>query len=200
MKTKDFIAMLQKEDPSGEGHIRMDGGIPFYAEAKDGYWDGPYKYIDEDNNFVTSTKGYKVDISCIDVEDYVERLFNLHDKDNLEKIKSKFKFELSYSSNQDRIDRVHKEIKEYHELLTQIESQFLVESLAKAIERYDSGWQFFQEKESKLTYHRWFIIEPDGKDNSGSSSQHDTNGIIHSTLFEKLDNNVREGYYQWVKK
>ena len=28
MKTKDFIKMLQDEDPSGEAHIRMSGGVP----------------------------------------------------------------------------------------------------------------------------------------------------------------------------
>ena len=31
MKTKDFIKMLQDADPSGELHVRMQGGIPRFA-------------------------------------------------------------------------------------------------------------------------------------------------------------------------
>ena len=48
MTTSQFIKMLQEADPSGEAHIRMDGGIPLFAELKPGYWDGPYEYIDEE--------------------------------------------------------------------------------------------------------------------------------------------------------
>lgn len=38
MKTKDFIKMLQDADPEGEGYIRMEGGVPVYAEAKESYY------------------------------------------------------------------------------------------------------------------------------------------------------------------
>ena len=67
MKTKDFIKMLQEADPSGEAYIRMQGGVPHCAELKEGYWDGPFQYIDDDGNFVTSIKEFKVDIHCIDI-------------------------------------------------------------------------------------------------------------------------------------
>lgn len=50
MTTSEFIKMLQDADPSGEAHIRMSGGVPKYAELKEGYWDGPYSYIDSDGN------------------------------------------------------------------------------------------------------------------------------------------------------
>jgi len=59
MKTSEFIKMLQEADPSGEAHIRMEGGIPRFAELKEGYWDGPYSYLDEEGNWVYSTEGNK---------------------------------------------------------------------------------------------------------------------------------------------
>jgi len=34
MKTKELIKILQKADPSGEAHVRMDGGVPTYANTK----------------------------------------------------------------------------------------------------------------------------------------------------------------------
>ena len=56
MTTSQFIKMLQEADPSGEAHIRMEGGIPLFAELKPGYWDGPYEYIDEDDNYLKIPK------------------------------------------------------------------------------------------------------------------------------------------------
>jgi hypothetical protein len=44
MKTKDFIKLLQKEDPSGESHIRINGNPVWFIESKSGYWDGPYNF------------------------------------------------------------------------------------------------------------------------------------------------------------
>ena len=46
MKTKDFIKMLQEEDPTGEGFIRLnDGDAILYAVSKPGYWDGPCRIM-----------------------------------------------------------------------------------------------------------------------------------------------------------
>ena len=73
MTTKELIEMLQKADPTGNAHIRMEGGIPWFAELKEGYWDGPYSYLDEDGNWVYTTKGDKVDLHMIDVYDFVVR-------------------------------------------------------------------------------------------------------------------------------
>lgn len=46
MKTKDFIKMLQKADPTGEHHVRL-GGVIFDAALVAGYYDGPNCYVDE---------------------------------------------------------------------------------------------------------------------------------------------------------
>lgn len=62
MTTGQLIKLLQEADPSGEAHMRMEGGIPWFVECKPGYYDGAYSYIDENKNFVYSTEGWKVDV------------------------------------------------------------------------------------------------------------------------------------------
>lgn len=85
--------MLQEADPTGESHIRMDGGIPAFAEKKQGYWDGPYSYIDDDGCYVYSSLDDKVDIYCTSIWDFVEINTGLDTK--WEDIEKKFKFKLS---------------------------------------------------------------------------------------------------------
>lgn len=112
MKTKDFIKMLQDADPSGELHVRMQGGIPQFAIRQPGYWDGNYRYIDEEGNWVESEEGDKIDIFCQDIDDYVEREFS---KDiTLEEMKKKFKFKLlgGDERNRDKKERIMKKVEE----------------------------------------------------------------------------------------
>ncbi len=204
MKTKDFIKMLQEADPTGEGYLRMEGGIPYCAIPKEGYWDGPYSYIDEKGNYVYSIEGYKIDLCCIDVDGFVERHFDLHEPNNWENIKSKFIFKLGGYCNPDsrneRADQIIKTAKEQFDLLTEIYSKFLKESTEEAVEKYKKGWRYFQNKkveEDKMYYYySWKIFEPNFI-KVHSSSVHDTNGVLHSGLFEKHDNYLREGYYEW---
>ena len=121
MKTKDFIKMLQEADPSGESHVRIDGGAVFFAEPKEGYWDGPYNYIemvDGKPKWTASTKGYKVDIRTMDLYDFVE----WYDGD-LEEVKKNITIEYDYVSK-DRENDLMKKLKEfcdeYNETMTEI--------------------------------------------------------------------------------
>ncbi len=223
MKTKDFIKMLQEADPEGEGFIRMEGGIPAFAELKEGYWDGPYSYIDEEGNYVYSTEGYKIDIYCTDIWDFVER--NVDENTTWEEVENKFKFKLGYVNNNDRIESVLKNAKEAYEYISKLEKQMLEESISIAVQRAEEGWRFFQDKKVDLEsddkkrfyiYYHWRIYEPkeniksnwfskmfskaEWKDRWQRSSLRDTEGIMKSGLFEKLDNNELEGYYEWVLK
>lgn len=211
MKTKDFIKMLQEADPKGEAHIRMYGGIPRFAELKEGYWDGPYSYIDEDGNYVYSASGMKVDIYCEDIDDFVERNFNLHDPDNWENIKDKFKFDLnvygSESSRNEKAQRVLKTAKEDYEMIYDIHKRSFDESEARAV-RYvgEEGWTFFQNKlvdDKSLRpnmhhYYTWKIYDKDG--NLQSSNIYNVQGVYKSDKFERVDNGEKVGYYQWVMK
>jgi hypothetical protein len=113
MKTKDLIALLQREDPTGESHVRMNGGVPIFVESKPGYYDGPYSYIDKDGNFVISALNSKVDIYTVDLEEYVSDL--VLDGKTLTEILNMVKFEFSCyhpSSSQEKKDRYIKIIKQ----------------------------------------------------------------------------------------
>ena len=95
--------MLQEADPSGEAHIRMSGGVPFYAELKEGYWDGPYSYIDEEGNYIYTTQGVKVDLYQKNIQDFASDFFNLHNpkRNNWESLKNKFKFNCGISKERE---------------------------------------------------------------------------------------------------
>lgn len=206
MTTKEFIKLLQDADPSGEAHVRMSGGIPVYAELKPGYWDGPYAYIDKDGNYIYSSKGNKVDISCQDISDYVEHHFDIHDSNNWEDIKNKFKFELTYSipeQRKEREDRIIAQAKEAWDMEYEIHNKFFEENKKRSIERSTKGWLWFQNKlvdtESGLHhYYTWIVYDEHGKDQG--SNLHNVEAVYKSGLFEKLDNNKKPGYYEWVLK
>jgi hypothetical protein len=128
MKTKDFIKMLQEEDPSGEAHIRMMGGTPRYAELKPGYYDGPYSYVDENGNFVSTSQGAKVDIHCVDLEDFIIDLVDIDEENNWETIKKKLLFDydnyMIVEQRQERIDKKLKLAKEIYDKQYQWEFEY----------------------------------------------------------------------------
>jgi hypothetical protein len=205
MKTKDFIKLLQEEDPTGEAHIRMNGGVPVSVIAKEGYWDGPYQYIDEEGNFVTSIKNDKVDIYCIDVYEFVGNNINRNDPDNWEKIRAKFKFELgAYVNDKNRNEKeeaILKEAKEAFDGIMEIEIRMYNASLEQMRENAKKGWKWFQNKlvDTESGYHHyytWKIFDENDK-SMGPSNPHMTESIQESGEWEKLDNNVMEGYYEW---
>jgi len=206
MKTKDFIKMLQEADPSGEGYIRMSGGVPMFAELKEGYWDGPFTYLDEDGNFVTSINGYKIDIWCLEIDDFVEEYFDLHDPDNWEKIKSKFKFEFGgycvKKQRDEKIERILSRAKESYNEQYEIHKKLYDDALAEMIENAKKGWKWYQNKEvdnkQEFYYYGWKIIDEKGK--VDRSNVYMTESVMESKLWEKVDNGEIEGYYQWVFK
>jgi hypothetical protein len=120
MKTSEFIEILKKADPSGKSNIRIKGGIPIFAELKQGYWDGPYSYIDKDGNYTYSSEGYKVDIHCIDIWDFVER--NMDRETKWEEIEDKFKFKLTYTSKERKDEIINSILKEAKEAYNDIKS------------------------------------------------------------------------------
>jgi len=207
MTTSEFIKMLQKADPSGNAHIRMDGGIPFSAELKEGYWDGPYSYIDEKGDYVYSSEGLKVDIHCKNLESYIEEHFNLHDPKNWKSIKSKFKFKLTYARSSEREESFMKRAKcewdEYHEIHTNSFNR----SIKLSLDNNANGWTWFQNKlvdDKSLEfnqhhYYTWKIYDKDG--NIQHSTIQNVEAVYKSGLFKRLDNNKKEGYYEWkIKK
>jgi hypothetical protein len=204
MKTKDFIKMLQEEDPSGECHIRMDGGFPYYVEQKAGYWDGAYSYIDDDGNYVLSTMDNKVDIFTMNIERFVEKHFRENDPNNWENIKSKIKFKLTYSDPNQRKERENSVITAARKTWEEFEEIFkniAEEELSDAITHAENGWTWFQNKKvdgdkMHYTYYNWKIFDEKGK--AKTSNVWNTKPVLTSDKWIKVDNNKKKGYYQWI--
>jgi len=211
MKTKELIKMLQKADPSGEAHVRMSGGIPYCAELKAGYWDGAYSYIDEDGNYVYTTEGVKVDLYQKDIHDFVDENFNLHDPKNntWESIRNKFKFSLGYSiesQRKEREDAILNEAKESYDIIKKIHQSSFDNSLEKMEQNAIKGWTWFQNKDvdkneipNMHVYYTWKIYDENKKEQAGSNVWM-TQSVQKSGKWEKFDNNVKPGYYQWIYK
>ena len=206
MTTKEFIKMLQEADPSGECHLRMTGGIPIYAERKEGYWDGPYSYINGEGQYVYTTQGSKVDIHTYDIDDFVESNYSMGK--TWEDIEKLFVFDLTYSNKESRDERANRilaQAKESFMEIDKIHRDLYNKALEEMIQNSDSGWTWFQDKKVDLNerpnlhiYYTWKIYDKWGK--SQGSNLHNTESILKSGLWEKHDNGVKEGYYQWIKK
>lgn len=125
MKTKELIRRLQEEDPTGECEIVLSDGPLFSIEKKPAYWDGPLNYlevIDNKLNWVTTTKGNKIELGIFD-------LFDLADRYNgdWEKMKNHIKVDYTYLDDGKRanefMDFAKKECDEYNEILTKIKER-----------------------------------------------------------------------------
>lgn len=77
MKTKDFIKMLQEADPEGEAMVMFsEGGLPWFAEWKPGYYDGDTSWLIKNENGYPigietsrSYKGGKLVIHEVDLQE-----------------------------------------------------------------------------------------------------------------------------------
>lgn len=163
MKTKDFIKMLQEADPTGEGYIRLpDGGAPWFAEQKPGYWDGPYQYLEKINpeqhdhagNFklVTSTKGYKIDIHTLDSSTIV------WDEDgNMDEIRKRIVFDYAgYGSDirSEKEERHWKAIEDEAKFARDHHEKSLIEWTDRVIREYvDCGYEIRQPLDKPIGYY-----------------------------------------------
>jgi hypothetical protein len=145
MKTKDFIEMLQKVDPSGEAYIRLpDGQAPYSAELKPGYWDGNYTFLEKINpdkglyldnvRIVSSIKGSKVDIYTIGADDIVWEL-----NGDMDKIKDRFRFEFDGyvgKSKSEKEERYWKYVKESADYAKNYDDSFLSDWYTRVLDNY----------------------------------------------------------------
>lgn len=207
MTTKELIKMLQDADPTGEAHVRMEGGIPYLAEPKPGYWDGPYSYLDEDGNWVESSKATKIDIWTMDIWDFVERQLDINPDADFELIREKIKFELVGAKENNQkytIDPLLKKAKEAFDEINEIENKIYQKSLENMVENGKKGWTWFQDKKidsdkpNMHFYYTWKIYDETGK--VQGSCINNTESVQKSGLWERVDNGVKPGYYQWIFK
>jgi hypothetical protein len=205
MKTKDFIKMLQEEDPSGEGYLRIGDGNPItFMTQKEGYWDGPYSYIEQGEDgkpiWVQTTKGYKVDVYTMDLYDFAERF-----QGNWEEMKKHIKVEYTYldggKSEEGFMKVAEKECKEYKDM----KDKFYEEGYKDMVENAKKGWSWFQDKKvdgddkpNWYVYYHWKVYDENGKDQG--SCIRNTESVQKSGDWERVDNKKKKGYYQWIYK
>lgn len=140
MTTKELIELLQKTDPEGTHHVRIrGGGCPVDAIVFPGYYDGSYSYYDEENNFVVTSSGVKVDIFCTDWQTV------LWDRDG---DYSKIKIDMSAYTYKEKetgewMDKLKKEseyviswLKEFHEKIFN----------EKILPKFKEGWLAYDDK------------------------------------------------------
>jgi hypothetical protein len=204
MTTKELIEILQKEDPSGEGHVRIGDGIIRGAESKEGYWDGPYSYLEKDKNgdmvWVESTHNYKVDIHTMDMFDFVERY-----NGDWKEVKNHIKVEFDYLDGGERKERFLKSVKEQCDECKEMIDSLYQKELIDMTENAKKGWKWFQnkdvdkgEKPNLHKYYTWKIYDEKGIERM--STIYNTNPILISGNWEKVDNNKKRGYYEWIFK
>ena len=177
MKVKDFIKMLQEQNP--EDYVRIPGGAIWFAEPKEGYWDGPYQYRDGEN-FVISTRGSKVDIHIQDVEDFIWN----NDGDY-----SKIKLDLAGYSGE-TLDRQVNDYKKKFEKISEKCKEFNEKSIEhfsiQVLKKLQEGWRVRESKKhgkwsrSMMDFVKYAF--PDKRMNMGECS-----AVYKSSLFESYN-------------
>lgn len=212
MTTKEFIELLQKEDPEGTSHIRMSGGIPTFAEMKAGYWDGPYSYINEDGKWVYTISSSKVDIHCIEPTDMVDDAlhgvlwYEPQDKEELwKKVRDMFVFELGgYAvpeQRKEREDSFLKPVREHFDWYFDYEVDTWKKHLEDVVKLYKDGCRFYRKKDvGKMIYHDgWKFINKQDSKRVGSANLAHTYPILNSGKFEQVqcDKWLMGDYYEY---
>lgn len=139
--------MLQEGDPKDECHVRLPGGIPEHAEMKEGYYDGPYTYIDDEGNFVLTDKGLKLDVYCTELDDFV------WDEDNDDK---KIIIDLHNEKRKKEIEaRIEKIRKERDDCLKGL----LHEHTFRVLDMMRQGWKVVQSKSKPIGHYNvmWYV-------------------------------------------
>ena len=156
MTTTKLIELLKEADPDGTAHVRIPGGTIFNVELKEGYWDGPYSYV-EDGKFIISTKEFKVDIIPHDYDDWI-----YDHEGKFDDIKIEFTYLDGGKREQEYRDKFREISEEYGRVMKQLNQ----ESLETLLALLKKGAKIYQKKGSKIgnysdIYVHSGILKPD---------------------------------------
>ena len=202
MTTNEFIKMLQEADPKGDTHLRFPDGMPFFAELKEGYWDGAYDYINEDGKWVCSIKNLKVDVHFKTRYDFIEEKIGRYPNlKTLDEIYEYFIFEFdgyTESSKNDKI-KTYKELiqKDYYEIVN-LEKYLYNDSIEEMKKRSLNGWKIYQPINSDFSYNNWLFLDENG--NNQGSNYFRINPIVSTDLWLKIESTTMRGYYEYILK
>lgn len=195
MTTKEFIELLMKADPSGNAYIRFpDGSIPCSAQVVPGYYDGPFSYINERNQWVRSINGIKLEIDTISPESMVDNFIEnwnpyLESIDTLwDLVKTKFVLDESYVRGDNRkINDFFKSIKNYFDSSTERTIESYNKDLDEVIDLYKRGCRFIRKENVNLIlYEGWEFINETNPTDRGSACSKYTYPIVWSGKFKAV--------------
>jgi hypothetical protein len=126
-----------------------------------------------------------------------------------EEIEKRFIFKLGYSiesQRKEKENRILDQAREAYNDSMDMYKKFKEEGESRALFNSHKGWTWFQNKlvdDQALRpnihhYYTWIVLDENGK-NQGSNP-HNVEAVYKSGLFERHDNEVNKGYYQWIKK
>lgn len=149
MKTKDLIKMLQKVDPEGECHVRVNtesgAGTPVWAEKKEGYWDGYYTYI-EDDVMHFSIAGNKVDLSVMDEEDWAENYPETWE----DKVDFHFGGYVYKEHQDDKVNQIKEAMADVSKEMREIDQMIQDRQYPEMVEKIKDGWEIIDESGDKV--------------------------------------------------
>ncbi|MFW6226236.1 MAG: hypothetical protein ACOC3V_04705 [bacterium] len=181
MTTSELIELLQKKDPSGKCHVRVNGMMPIDVERKEGYWDGPYQYFD-DGKLVFSTMDEKVDIYTLDVETWIW--------ENYEDWENKVKFNFNYIHSQEKIDEIKANLTKSAHEAAEFDKESIKEFSEFVINKIKNGYKVIQEDTNLGRYNTMFFTKPDEKI---QLRQGDCHAIIRGS-FKPI---IKKDYIEW---
>jgi hypothetical protein len=188
VKTKQIIALLKEEDPTGETHVRFKGGELIGFERKPGYYDGAYIYRNDDGKMVLTDKGEKIDVLCEDIKDII-----WEHEGNLEDIKTEIIVDMAGES-----DFWKKVVEPEAEKARRCHAASLAEFTYHILEKViKEKWEIMQPLDTKIGHYNKMWFEKDGK--RERLRQGDCGAVLKSEFFKAVKDDNRKCYV-WVLK
>jgi hypothetical protein len=152
MKSKDFIKLLKKIDPTGETHICGFGGAIIDAYPVEGYYDGSYSYMD-DGVYVLTKKNMKIEVITYDIDSIIDRYSG-----DMGKLRKYIRLD---NGDIDKMwETIEYKAKEYRDL----EDKFVKEFTFEILQKYQQGFQVAQSIKDKIgQYHVMWWHDIDSK-------------------------------------
>ena len=177
MTSKELIKLLQEEDPEGNCHVRTGGGAITFVERKEGYWDGPYSYVEGegvDSTYVISTQSDKLDIHTIEASDWIWG----HHGDY-----SKIRLDLTYSD--DRRQKEYLEsFKKSSDEYKHFNERSIWEMTTRVLEKIREGFIIVQDKDRSIGQYNSMEYRKDSK--KERLMQGETMSLLESGFFKPV--------------
>ena len=186
MKSKNIIKELKEIDPSGETHVRFEGGELIGFERKEGYYDGAYIYKNEDDKLVITDKDEKIDAHF---EDITDRIWEC--EGNLEKIKGEIIIDLS--KKKDNKDYLKKVVEPEAKKALEFHKKSLAEFTFYVLKKVKDGWTVTQPGDTKIGRYNQMIFE------KGTKKEKLRQGDCHAVLKSGFFKPIKKGkFYIWT--